>query len=258
MADSLIDVLSHHFYSLLILTSGLPFMVFKLFARRHTSPNIVLTEQIWPLYRHIEIELKIKLTHMHVAPLVCCRRGYRISWRGGGEDIQKPPPWTLSAWRHPPSEKLKNTPTLGHSQAHPPPLGQWRHPHWSRSRLVPVTIGPGHDWSRSRLVPVTIGPGHDWSRSRLVPVTHTLHRFSVSGQVQGGGGDHSCHPPSWIRHCAVIQSLNKHSAISPELWLQVCYHPIWLPGGHLGPYQRFYVPYIILIWDPDLVYNIRR
>ena len=27
-----------------------------------------------------------------------------------------PPPWTLSAWRHPPSEKLKNTPTLGHSQ----------------------------------------------------------------------------------------------------------------------------------------------
>ena len=28
-----------------------------------------------------------------------------------------------------------------------------------------------------------------------VPVTHTLHRFSVSGQVQGGGGDHPCPPP---------------------------------------------------------------
>ena len=34
-------------------------------------------------------------------------------------DIHKhpPPPWTLSAWRHPPSKNLKNTPTLGHSQA---------------------------------------------------------------------------------------------------------------------------------------------
>ena len=32
-----------------------------------------------------------------------------------------PPPWTLSAWRHPPSGKLKNAPTLEHSQA--PPLG---------------------------------------------------------------------------------------------------------------------------------------
>ena len=41
---------------------------------------------------------------------------------GGGEDIpQAPPPWTLSAWRHPPSEKLKNTPTLGHSPPAPPP-----------------------------------------------------------------------------------------------------------------------------------------
>ena len=30
---------------------------------------------------------------------------------------------------------------------------------------------------------------------RSVLVTHTLHRFSVSGQVQGGVGDHSCHPP---------------------------------------------------------------
>ena len=43
---------------------------------------------------------------------------------GRGEDIHKhpPPPWTLSAWRHPPSGTLKNTPTLGHSQA-PAPLG---------------------------------------------------------------------------------------------------------------------------------------
>ena len=48
-----------------------------------------------------------------------------------------PPPWTLSAWRHPPS-----------------------------------------------------GPGH----------AHFVYRFSVSGQVQGGG-DHPCHTHTRIRHC---------------------------------------------------------
>ena len=64
---------------------------------------------------------------------------------------------------------------LGHSQApHPTPpwtLPVWRHPH-----------------SRG-----------GWS----VPVTHTLHRFSVSGQVQGGGGviiPVTNPPPPWIRH----------------------------------------------------------
>ena len=29
---------------------------------------------------------------------------------GGGDFTSTPPPWTLSAWRHPPSGKLKNTP----------------------------------------------------------------------------------------------------------------------------------------------------
>ena len=52
------------------------------------------------------------------------RRGYRIFPEGGWRHSQAPPsaPWTLSVWRHPPSEKLKNTLTLGHSQAPPPPL----------------------------------------------------------------------------------------------------------------------------------------
>ena len=36
--------------------------------------------------------------------------------------VKHTPPWTLSAWRHPPSKKLQNTPTLGHSQAPPTPL----------------------------------------------------------------------------------------------------------------------------------------
>ena len=43
-------------------------------------------------------------------------------WKGGGSRRRyrifhkHPPPWTLSMWRHSPSEKLKNTHTLGHSQ----------------------------------------------------------------------------------------------------------------------------------------------
>ena len=85
--------------------------------------------------------------------------------RGGGEDIPQapPPPWTLFAWRHPPSGKLKNTPTLGHSQA-PPPHGH------CPCDVIHIPRGGGS-----------------------VPVTHTF-RFSVSGQVQGGGrsGCHHC------------------------------------------------------------------
>ena len=68
------------------------------------------------------------------------RRGSRIFERGGSRRGYRifhkhppPPSWALSAWwRHPPSEKLKNTPTLGHSQTPPPPpwtLPVWRHPH---------------------------------------------------------------------------------------------------------------------------------
>ena len=52
------------------------------------------------------------------------RRGYRIFERGGVQAriqdfSQAPPPWTLSVWRHPPSEPP------------PPPwtLPVWRHPH---------------------------------------------------------------------------------------------------------------------------------
>ena len=61
---------------------------------------------------------------------------------------------------------LKNASSLGHSQAPPPPwtLPVWRHPHSKGG-----------------------GGGGGWC-DRSVPVTHTLHRFSVSGQVQGGGG----------------------------------------------------------------------
>ena len=94
--------------------------------------------------------------HTHIRPPTCaCRRTSRHAytgkypctrrhrhryahrrmgtlWLGGGQrgwfarnftqiTTSTPPPWTLPAWRHPPSQNLKNTPTLGHSQA--PPIG---------------------------------------------------------------------------------------------------------------------------------------
>ena len=71
-----------------------------------------------------------------------------------------------------PSEKLKSTPTLGHSQAHTHPL--------DIARVTSSTFQGG---------------GGD--RSLSAPITHTLHRFSGSGQVQGGGGSlpSPTHPP---------------------------------------------------------------
>ena len=63
----------------------------------------------------------------------CWHRRMGTLWLGGAEGLicpkfytdnhkhPPPPPWTLPAWRHPPSQNLKNTHTLGHSQA--PPLG---------------------------------------------------------------------------------------------------------------------------------------
>ena len=84
---------------------------------------------------------------------------------GGGEDIHKhTPPWTLSAWRHPP------TPPLLDIHKHPPPwtLPVWRHPH---------------------------SKGGGWS----VPVSRTLcigfqYRYKFKGGV-------IIPVPPWIRHC---------------------------------------------------------
>ena len=69
---------------------------------------------------------------------------------------------TSSNWKTPPLLDI-------HKHTHPWTLSVWRHPH---------------------------SKGEGWS----VPVTHTLHRFSVLGQVQGGGGCSSLSPPPWIRH----------------------------------------------------------
>ena len=51
-------------------------------------------------------------------------RRMRTLWLGGAEGLicpkfytdnhKHPPPWTLPAWRHPPSQNLKSTPPLGH------------------------------------------------------------------------------------------------------------------------------------------------
>ena len=51
-------------------------------------------------------------------------RSQPARWGGGGLNLdgwntRRTPPWTLSAWRHPPSEKLENTPLLD-IHKHPP------------------------------------------------------------------------------------------------------------------------------------------
>ena len=96
------------------------------------------------------------------------RRGYRIYWRGGG-------------WRH--------------SQAHTP-LDIVR---VTSSALRKIEKHP-HSWTFTstpppldiaRVTSSTFQGGGGWS----VPDTHTLHRFSVSGQVQEGGWSSLSPPP---------------------------------------------------------------
>ena len=117
-------------------------------------------------------------------------------WKGGGVQAQiqdfsqaPPPPWTLSAWRHPPSEKLKTTPTLGHSQA--PPL--------DIARVTSSTFQGG-----GRVItPVThtldpplgsiLGLQAKKGGPTLGPMLKSLHRGP-----KGGGPDPL--PPPWIRH----------------------------------------------------------
>ena len=77
-----------------------------------------------------------------------CRRGYRISWRGG---------WSHSQ-AHTPLDITRVTSCLDiHKHTHPLDIAR-----------VTSSIFQGGRWS--------------------VLVRHTLHRFSGSGQVQGGGG----------------------------------------------------------------------
>ena len=102
------------------------------------------------------------------------RRGYRISWRGGGVKTftSTPPPLDIVRVTSSALRKIE------------------KHPHSWTFTSTPL----GHCPCDVIHIP---REGGGWS----VPVTHTLHRFSVSGQVPGGGGgDHPCHPPR-IRHC---------------------------------------------------------
>ena len=144
------------------------------------------------------------------------RRGYRISWRrGGGEDIPKHhhPPWTLSAWRHPPSEKLKNTPHSWTFKSTPTPLDIVRvtssalrkiekHPHsWAFTSTPPWTVPVWHHpHSRG-------GGGGDRSRSRTLCIG-----FQYRDKFKGGGVIIPVTPPR-IRHCYI-----------QGVWLGCLYH----------------------------------
>ena len=116
------------------------------------------------------------------------RRGYRISWRGGGEDIHK---------HHPLGHCIFTSTPLGHCPRdviHPPI-------NWKAPPLLDIHKHPpplGHCGCDVIHIPRGVGV-------ISAPVTHTLHRFFAgSGQVQGGGWSlPSPDPPPWIRHCVV-------------------------------------------------------
>ena len=100
---------------------------------------------------------------------------------------QAPPPlWTLSAWRHPPSEKLKNTPTLGQTQAPPHwTLPVWRHPHSkggdrSRSRTLCIGFQYRDKFKGGVIIPVTPPP-----RIRHWNTIQGMVGLSISWQKQG-------------------------------------------------------------------------
>ena len=94
-------------------------------------------------------------------------------WKGGGggsisgADTGFPE----GGWRH------SQAPPLGHC-----PRDVIRPPkNWKTPPLLDIHKHPPLDIAR--VTSSTFQGGGGWS----VPVTHTLHRFSVSGQVQGGG-----------------------------------------------------------------------
>ena len=94
------------------------------------------------------------------------------------------------------------TPPLLDIHKHHPPLDIVR----VTSSALPKIEKHTHSWTFTSTPPWTLWRhphskgGGGWS----VPVTHTLHRFSVSGQVQGGGGWSPLPPPPWIRHWSMM------------------------------------------------------
>ena len=96
--------------------------------------------------------------------------------------------------------KLKNAPTLGHSQA--PPLDIVR---VTSSALRKMERNP-HSWTFTSTPPLghypcdvihipRWGGGGDRSRPRTLCIG-----FQYWDKFKGGGGVHPCHTHSWIRH----------------------------------------------------------
>ena len=163
-------------------------------------PESAGREPAWyPYILHVHTETSIVHTATHIASYTQARSqpsrwggGLNLDgWntiqarvqdflKGGGgwkhSQAPPPPPWTLSAWRHPPYEKLKNTPTLGHSQA-PPPLDS--------ARVTSSTFQGG-------------GGGGDRSRSRTLCIG-----VQYRDKFKGGGVIIPVTPPPRIRHCYI-------------------------------------------------------
>ena len=97
------------------------------------------------------------------------RRGYRISWRGGFH--KHPPPWTLSAWRHPPSVKLKNTPL-------PPLLLPKKRTAAAQKTELPKSWGP--PLPPPRLIRLCTGPSGWLSNKVCTAITLFILSFTTN------------------------------------------------------------------------------
>ena len=122
-------------------------------------------------------------------------------------------------WRHPTSENLKNTPTLGHSQAHPP-LDIVRVTSFA---LRKIEKHP-HSWTFTKGGGPTLGP-----------MLKSLHR----GPKGGGGPDPLDPPPldpplirpTYMHVCMLLCMLyiGLHTYVWIDRWMDG-----WMDGGWIG------------------------
>ena len=137
--------------------------------------------------------------------VIVFRGGSRIFERGGGPGADtgfftSTPPWRLSAWRHPPSENLKNTPTFGHSQAPPPPLG-----HCPRD-VIHIPRGAGLS-PLSHTHPGSATGVHLRSTSKKRGGSNFGSNVKKpTSWPKGGGGPDPLPPPPWIRHWYYVRT----------------------------------------------------
>ena len=168
-------------------------------------------------------------------------------WLGGAEGLicpkfytdnhkHPPPPWTLPAWRHPPSQNLKNTPTLGHSQA-PPPLG-----HCLCDVIIHIPKG---------LICSFLWPIFSSCFARISPTvcpnfTHCLPEFHpLFARIWGGAAAPPCPPASYAYAYQPPLDLDKLLSVTGSMDGQFWYQGRRLPREKLVTACTLFVTIIL-------------